>query len=132
MDVGNPSNFVRLQSAFEYDLIKMREEISCYAVTDEETLQAIRNVYHHTARIIDPHTAVGVRAAIQYSAQIKNTIPIIVTATAHHGKFPEVTEQALQQKFPEPPQLTDAQKKKKQSMLISANYEIWKKLFLSL
>jgi threonine synthase len=132
MDVGNPSNFVRVQSAFEYDLKKIRKEISCYAVTDEETLLEIRNMYHHTAQIIDPHTAVGVHAAIHYSAQLKNNIPMIVTATAHHGKFPEVTEQALQQKFPEPPQLVDAQKKKKQSMLIAANYDLWKKLFLAL
>ncbi len=132
MDVGNPSNFSRLQTLFSNDIKKMKEEISCDAVSDAETLQEIYITYHNTKYILDPHTAVGVVAAKKYSKQCAQKNPVIVTATAHPGKFPEAIEKILQKKITLPPQLSEAMQKTKQSIVIPPDYNTWKELFLSM
>ena len=61
-------------------------------VSEEEVLDAIRWVYQCCARIIDPHTAVAMYAALQ---QMPDDCPIIVAETARPEKFPDAIKQAL-------------------------------------
>lgn len=63
MDVGNPSNFARLQFLYKGHVESMRHDIQAESVTDEETIDEIRATYEQTGTVLDPHTAVGVRAA---------------------------------------------------------------------
>lgn len=62
------------------------------AVSDEVTCEVIRQVYEETAFLIDPHTAVGVKAARECNAD--SAVPMITLATAHPVKFAEAVTRA--------------------------------------
>ncbi len=59
MDVGNPSNFIRLLDLFDRDFNKVSELIKGYSFTDEETRAAMRHVHATSQYVMDPHGAVG-------------------------------------------------------------------------
>ena len=126
MDVGNPSNLVRLRSHFRDDVSEMRRRIDAVSISDEETLHEIRLTYEHCGKIVDPHTAVGLAAARKRSVNE----PTIVTATAHPGKFPEVIERALGMRIALPAQLREALERHKQSEEIPAEYEAFRQVLL--
>ena len=128
MDVGDPSNFSRLQHLYNNDVEKFRKEIVAYSVTDDETLDEIRKTYEATTYVLDPHTAVGVRAARRALKRTPGAHPMIVAATAHPGKFPEVIQRALGISIPTPPSLEESLRRPKLSTKIPADYETLKKL----
>lgn len=128
MDVGNPSNLVRLRALYADDVAHMRKDIEAIRLTDNETLEEIRRTYQRTGYVLDPHTAVGVAAARRFLARTPASSPVIVTATAHPAKFPEVIQQAIQFAVPLPSQLQDALSRPKQSIRISARYGDWKEV----
>jgi len=94
MDVGAPSNFVRMQALFGNSWESMKEKISGYAFTDDETRGAIRDVeaLHHYQ--IDPHGAVGWLAARAWRDKHPTDVTITLE-TAHPAKFPDVMEAEL-------------------------------------
>ena len=100
MDVGNPSNFERILDLYEGDLVAMRADVRGSRHTDDETRDAIRNVWEGTGRVLDPHTAVGLLGARQ--ARRRADDPAIVLATAHPAKFREVIEPVLGIRVPLP------------------------------
>jgi len=129
MDVGNPSNFERLQALYKGKLELVQHDVSGISITDEETLAEIRLTYEKTKYILDPHTAIGVAAAREYMRD-SNQTPIIVTATAHPAKFPEVIKLALNIDVDMPQQLRAVMHKEKLSTKISSNYEQFKQLLM--
>lgn len=62
------------------------------AVSDDVTCEVIRQVYEETAFLIDPHTAVGVKAARECNAD--RSVPMITLATAHPVKFADAVTRA--------------------------------------
>lgn len=62
------------------------------AVTDEQTCETIAEVFASTGEVLDPHTAIGVRAARECRRSLDT--PMVVLGTAHPVKFPEAVEQA--------------------------------------
>lgn len=131
MDVGNPSNFARLESLYRNDPIQMKRDIVAVSVSDPETIDEIRRTYERTGYVLDPHTAVGVAAARSASGRTPSPGATIVAATAHPGKFPEVIAQALGVTAPLPEQLAEAMQRPKQSTRLPAVYKEVRKLFLS-
>jgi threonine synthase len=123
MDVGNPSNFARLQALYGDNLQEMQREITAASIGDDETLAEMRRTYERCGYVLDPHTAVGVAAArkVQRSGSLHE--PTIVAATAHPGKFPEVVAKALNTSIPLPSQLEEAMNRPKQSVRIPAEYK---------
>jgi threonine synthase len=128
MDVGNPSNFERLQELYSHNHAKMGQEVTGISISDESTLHEIRQTYEKTGYILDPHTAVGVAAARQFQS---NDAPRIVTATAHPAKFPEVIKRAIQIDVELPENLAKALKQPKQSRVMAPDYSQFKKLLLN-
>ena len=59
--------------------------------SDHDTLATIRSVYEETGIQIDPHTAVGVKAARE---NLREGVPMVTMATAHPAKFPDAVERA--------------------------------------
>lgn len=59
--------------------------------SDHDTLVTIRSVYEATGMQIDPHTAVGVKAARE---NLRDGVPMVTMATAHPAKFPDAVERA--------------------------------------
>jgi len=57
MDVGNPSNFVRIAALYDEKLESIRKAISGYSISESETIDTMRRVYSETGYILDPHTS---------------------------------------------------------------------------
>jgi len=66
---------------------KVRELFSSYAVDDKTTCEVITQVHTATDYLLDPHTAIGVKAARECRRDM--SVPMITLATAHPVKFPE-------------------------------------------
>src|ERR1700710_1651223 len=62
MDVGNPSNWVRIADLFKEDMSQLNKLITGYSFDDEETLKAINAVYDHYQYVVCPHTAIAWQA----------------------------------------------------------------------
>jgi threonine synthase len=93
MDVGVPSNLERLRHMLSDE--QMRRIVSGFSISDADTLTSMRRVYEETGYIADPHTAVGLEAVRRFRTSSGDATPVIVLATAHPAKFPEVVESAL-------------------------------------
>ena len=94
MDVGAPSNFVRMQALFGNSWNEMKSNISGMSFSDNETRVAIREVESKFGYQIDPHGAVGWLAARQYRKEHPGSMTITLE-TAHPAKFPDVMDAEL-------------------------------------
>jgi threonine synthase len=103
MDVGHPSNLERLTWLYDGDLARMRAAITGVVVTDDEVRATIRGLQAAFGYVADPHTAVGWLGAEK--AARHGDGPVVVLATAHPAKFPEVVEPALGAAVALPPAL---------------------------
>ena len=131
MDVGNPSNFVRILDLYNDDYKKIKNDIYSKSFSDKETVQAIKEVYSVYNYLIDPHGAVGYLALKNYLAETKNeNINGVLVETAHHSKFADIVENALNIKTEIPERLAKCLKKEKQSIKISKNYNDFKEFLL--
>ncbi|RPJ85374.1 MAG: threonine synthase [Acidobacteria bacterium] len=95
MDVGDPSNFVRLAALHGGALQRLRENVAGFSVCEDETRATIRGVYRETGYILDPHSAVGYAAARRYRAETGEKRPIVTLATAHPAKFAQTIREEL-------------------------------------
>jgi len=93
MDVGNPSNFERLETLFRGDWKDMASAIEGRAVDDARTMDTMKRVHDEHGLFVDPHTAVGCAAAWDHLADGRDE-QVIVLSTAHPGKFTETVRQA--------------------------------------
>ncbi len=93
MDVGNPSNFERLETLFRGDWKEMAATIEGRSVSDVRTADIMRKIYTEHGLFVDPHTAVGCAAAWDHLADGRNE-QVIVLSTAHPGKFTDIVRQA--------------------------------------
>ena len=59
MDVGNPSNFVRMLELFHHDFAALSKDISGYSFTDQQTRDAMRDVFSKDGYLLEPHGAIG-------------------------------------------------------------------------
>ncbi|PID42739.1 MAG: threonine synthase [Proteobacteria bacterium] len=63
-----------------------------YSVDDEMTCNTIREIFDETEELLDPHTAIGVKAA--RVCRRDSRVPMITLGTAHPAKFPEAIQKA--------------------------------------
>lgn len=94
MDVGAPSNFIRMTALFENSWQDIKSCMSGIRFSDEETRAAIREVKSKHGYNIDPHGAVGWLAARNYRENHPGT-ETITLETAHPAKFPDVMDEAI-------------------------------------
>ena len=113
MDVGNPSNFVRILELFNQDYPSIANLISSYMISDEETRKTIAEVYRQHHYLTDPHGAVGYAALDRYLQEHPGGKGFFLE-TAHPVKFSNVVEEVIEHsiEFPETMQhLLQAEKK---------------------
>lgn len=94
MDVGAPSNFVRLQELFGGLLGDIQDTVSGFAFDDEETREAIREIKKTYGYNMDPHGAVGWLAARAWRLANPGATTITLE-TAHPAKFLDVMDEQL-------------------------------------
>lgn len=130
MDVGNPSNFVRVSELFENRFEKIKGAVSGYSVDDEKTLETIKEVYEKYHYLLEPHSAVAYTALEQYLEENPGSKGFIL-GTAHPVKFPEAIEKAVKIKTDIPESLEELMKKDKKSTEIQPDFEELKRFLLN-
>lgn len=115
MDVGDPSNFVRLK---QLDV----KNISSYSISDEETVATIKEVFSSYNYLLDPHGAVAYSSLKKYIKQHPAAKGIFLE-TAHPVKFRNVVEPVTGKPVELPPSVAHLQKEKKQAVAMENNYE---------
>jgi threonine synthase len=123
MDVGNPSNLIRVLEIYQHDLSLIKSQVSSSKQTDEATIHAIRSVYEHSNYILDPHAAVGYKALKQ---TLRKGEKGLLLATAHPVKFPEIVEKAIGTSIPIPESIKPLFTSAQQMIDMDASYESFK------
>ncbi|WP_347158379.1 threonine synthase [Pontibacter chitinilyticus] len=128
MDVGNPSNYARMSALFGGELQRFRDSISGYTFTDEETRQAIRQVYRQHHYLLDPHGAVAYSGVKQYMRENQEPAVAVFLETAHPAKFKEVMEDTLEETISVPPKLQAFLLKEEKLVPMPNSFEALKEL----
>ncbi len=76
----------------EAAMAQARSLFSSQCVSDDETCAQIASTWNECEYLLDPHTAIGVRAALQ--SGLAGMCPVVTLATAHPAKFPEAIRSA--------------------------------------
>ncbi|MGJ8759606.1 MAG: threonine synthase [Polaribacter sp.] len=103
MDVGNPSNFIRIQELFNNDLEALKSAFSSYSFSDDETRATMKEIYANSGYIADPHGAVGYLGLKKHGLK-ENEFGVFLE-TAHPVKFLDVVEETLPVKVEIPAQI---------------------------
>lgn len=110
MDVGDPSNFIRIRELFSKDIVQLKQVMSAYSISDEETKQTILSLLDSYQYLADPHTAVGVAAFERYRQLHPNANGIIMS-TAHPIKFASELSGFVDEPIVMPPNIQDLMQK---------------------
>ncbi|PWN70149.1 threonine synthase [Chryseobacterium phosphatilyticum] len=129
MDVGNPSNFVRIMELFGQQFNSLQDKISGYSIDDKKTRQTIAEIYKKYNYILDPHAAVAFASMEQYLQENPDQKGFIL-GTAHPVKFPDAVENAIQTEINIPEAITDLMKKEKKTVEISSDFEELRRFLL--
>ena len=127
MDVGNPSNFIRIRELFNNDLKKLRTTFSSYSFSDDETRESMKNIYSSSGYVADPHGAIGYLGLKKYRLST-NEFGVFLE-TAHPVKFLDVVKETLSIQVKVPEQIQKVINNKKISIKIS-NYDNLKRFLM--
>jgi threonine synthase len=129
MDVGDPSNFVRVLALFNAEIEPLKKMMSSESISDEETGAAIRSLFFDNHYQADPHGAVGWLALQRWLGGHSGEAGIFLE-TAHPVKFPDVVEKFTGQPVAIPESVQNLFSKKKTSVKIPVDYNIFKEKLL--
>ena len=122
IDVGNPSNFVRLLDLFQNSRAEMSKAIKAYSFNDDQTRDAMRRIYAEKKYIMDPHGAVAFLGWKKYRDLKQNDLHGVVLETAHPAKFIDVVEAVLDIKLSLPDALSKLTEREKKATLLNTEY----------
>jgi threonine synthase len=123
MDVGDPSNFVRIRELYQNNLDTLRNNLSSYSFSDKTTKTTMEKVHSEAGYVLDPHGAVGYLGLKEYQKEHPNTFGIFLE-TAHPVKFLDVVEETLGIQPKIPTQILQVMDKEKKSHKISGYEEL--------
>ncbi|MCA1750588.1 MAG: threonine synthase, partial [Flavobacteriales bacterium] len=127
MDVGSPSNFERMQDLFGTAAADFAPFLEADGWSDDETREAMRDVYTRTGYMLDPHGAVGYLGIKKALKTRPNSLGVLLE-TAHPAKFAEVTESTLGVTPDMPERLRAFAEKEKEAHAVPNNYEAVKSI----
>ena len=130
MDVGNPSNFIRIQALHNNDFQALKSNLSGYRFSVEETREAIDFIYKSTGYITDPHGAVGYLGCHHY-LKLNPDVHTVFLETAHPTKFLDVVQPLVPEVIELPPQIKAVMGRPKNAKSI-VNYADFKANLLAL
>ena len=126
MDVGNPSNFVRILELFDNNITDLKNNFSSYSFSDDDTREAIVKLKEEANYIADPHGAVGYLGLKKY---FKNhSGQGIFLETAHPIKFLNVVEPLIKEKIQIPKQIKSVLNKDKKAVQIKSYQDLKQQL----
>ncbi len=116
MDVGNPSNFIRIQKLFDHNFEELKNSFSAYSFDDYQTKKTMKKIYTETGYITDPHGAIGYLGLKEHDLNGRDYG--IFLETAHPVKFLDVVEHTLNTTVDIPSQIQKVINKEKRSIPI--------------
>ena len=131
MDVGNPSNFIRILEIFHHQFANLQNVLSSCSITDTATKDTMQKVYQEEGYLLDPHGAVGYLALQQY-LQKHPAEKGIVLETAHPVKFYDVVEPVIGEAVTIPASVQKQLLLEKKSTKIIARADLLKAFLLSM
>ena len=121
MDVGNPSNFIRILEIFNHQFPELKNKLTSYSISDADTVATIKEVYQEHNYLLDPHGAVGYLALKKY-LEVHPSAKGIFLETAHPVKFPGAVEETIEKKIDIPGAIKEIMDKEKKSRRMKAIY----------
>jgi threonine synthase len=131
MDVGNPSNFVRILQIFNNEFVNLQKVLSSVSISDDETRSTIKSVYENQKYLLDPHGAVGY-LALERFLQNNPLQKGIVLETAHPVKFYDVVEPVIGETIPLPASVAAQINAEKKSTMINADAALLKEFLYAI
>ena len=136
MDVGDPSNFARILNLYSKNGAlsaadthrAITQLISGATYTDEQISETMRQCYHETGYVLDPHGACGYRALKE---QLKPGEMGVFCETAHPAKFKEKVDQILDTDIEIPARLRAFMEGKKQNVELSKDFQDFKRFLMA-
>ena len=127
MDVGNPSNWVRIADMFKDDMSQLNKLITGFTFDDAATLAAIKQVDAEYNYIVCPHTAIAWQALKDYQKQHTDSeVTGIFLSTAHPCKFTDVFPDNIAEKIIVPESVKELEGKIKKSVILGKGFEEFK------
>ncbi len=130
MDVGDPSNFVRILELFHHQFGELKNMLSSVSISDDETRKTIKEVFEKENYLLDPHGAVAYLALQSYLKEHPQQKGYLLE-TAHPVKFYDVVEPVIQQKIPIPKSIEGILSKEKLSTVMEPGFQNLKEFLLS-
>lgn len=132
MDVGNPSNFARILDLYQYNHQYIIKDIVGMRFTDDQTKDAIKDLYNKYGYIADPHGAVAYLGLMEYLTKHSSKYPGIFLETAHPAKFLESVQPLIDKEIHTPERLKRSFNLTKQSIEIRNRFEDLKEFLMTL
>ena len=130
MDVGNPSNFIRILEIFHHQFPDLAKNLSSYSITDEETKATIKEVYDTSNYLLDPHGAVGYLSLKKFLEKQPDRKGIFLE-TAHPVKFPDAVEKVTGKQIDLPSSIRSIMDLEKKSLFMKPDFETFKHYLVS-
>ena len=131
MDVGNPSNWVRIADMFKADPAELTKKVIGFSYTDEETTEAIEKIYSSYNYVVCPHTAIAWQALKDWQQdQPTGKATGVFLSTAHPCKFPDVLPDHVSKAIVIPDEVKGLEGKTKHAASLSTDFEGFKKYLL--
>ena len=130
MDVGNPSNWVRIQDLFHNNLPELQGMISSYTYNDEETKKGMDELYEQFKYVACPHTAIAYLASNAYRKDHPGEYASVFLSTAHPCKFPEAISEEVYKEVKLPAGAEKLQGKAKLADELKVDYDAFKAYLL--
>jgi threonine synthase len=130
MDVGDPSNFIRVLELFNYDVESLKKMITPYSVSDVETKQTIEELYSQQGYLPDPHGAVAYTALNSW-LQLHSLQKGYFLETAHPVKFYDVVEPITGEKIELPNTIKMILSRTKEAVRMKADVALLKEYLLA-
>jgi threonine synthase len=131
MDVGDPSNFVRIMEIFQQQFPLVKNKVSSCSISDAVTKETLLSVFNEQKYLCDPHGAVAYKALQDYLQNNPNDKGIFLE-TAHPVKFYDVVEPIINQAVPIPESIQEQLKLEKKSTKIGIGANELKGFLLNL
>jgi len=132
MDVGAPSNWVRIMELFQQDSVELKEMVKSYRYDDAETAQAIADIYRQFNYVACPHTAIAWLAIQAYEAAYSSeTDTFVFLSTAHPCKFPDIIPEDIASAMDMPAQVEELKMKEKSATAMGVDFQAFKTFLLN-
>lgn len=129
MDVGDPSNFIRILELFDRKFNALKNVLSSYSISDQQTKETMQRVHTTYGYLLDPHGAVAYAALEKYLHEDSSHKGVFLE-TAHPVKFYDIVQGATGEEVAMPEGIKGLIQKEQYSIPFPADYEALKAFLL--